>query len=155
METESITLTLNPETVALLRSTGNPSEYLDRIVRDRAESWQESLNQLAGAGWTTAEVRAACDALNGTWLRGFMRGPAAISLELHDAQSLNGTAEHHGADPKRWEERVDQIGSDACLTAALLDVVAEFWSNNAACDRAIRELRRENLTGKLPGLESA
>jgi len=132
--------TLDPTTVALLDSVGprQASGYVDRTIQQRWQRWQESLATLAQSGWAGAEVLAACDALNGVWLGGAVnRAPDGVALELRDN---SGAASRHGVAPERWTDLVRSVGESHAMTAALLEVILEFWAGNAACSSAIDRL---------------
>lgn len=133
-------LSLDAGTRDLLDRVGNASEYISRTIQDRWQSWQESLHVLREGGWRRPEVFAVCDTLNGVWMFGQYRSPGSVAMELEDAERLNGICAKWELDPAAWRARIREVADDWPLTLALLDVVAEFWRDNRACEQAIERL---------------
>lgn len=130
---------VSPETDALLAATGNASRYLDAVVEQRWRAWVDALEILRRAGWRAAEIRAVCHVLLGPPMEG--QPPRWIALEMADGERLNHTASDvHGVEPTVWDARVRQVAEVDEVARALAVVVAEFWCDNDALERAITRL---------------
>ena len=53
---EKVTLTLNEQTRALLRATGNASSYVRKVTDQRQMEWVSALAWLEKNGWTTSRI---------------------------------------------------------------------------------------------------
>ena len=125
--------TLDPDADALLGRVGNASEYLSRTVMRRSRQWTSALDLLRSEGWSSAELLAACEALNGYWLAGRAAHGGYLATVLDDGLS------DAGGRSTIWRNRFKQLETDAGLATALAILVDEFWSGNAACEAAVRE----------------
>lgn len=110
----------------VLTHVGDPAGYTSRLLGQTHADAREALLAITDAGWERAEILAACDALNGVWMRGYV-GPAAVALELADAERLNGLSAKWSTDPARWEQLVVDVAGSPELSHALVVVVRDFW----------------------------
>lgn len=131
-------MSLPDDVDALLDRVGNASEYISRIVTDRWELWLTALNRLVANGWTSNELLAACEALNGHWLTDRADRPVLVAAELREAQQQRRLCEKWNVSPKRWSGRVGLVRASDQMADALVVLAHEFWSGNAACEMAIR-----------------
>jgi hypothetical protein len=141
-------MTLPEDVDALLDRVGNASEYVSRIVVQRWELWMTALATLRSAGWTSSEMLAACDALNGHWMLEQARRPEFLADELSDAQRLNNVCDKWDVPPKRWTSRVKSLRDSDDMSAALIVLSREYWCGNEACLVAIRRDEREPRSPK-------
>lgn len=143
MGTARITISLDEGTAALLVHVPQKSGYIASAIEARWRVWQDALETLRRAGWTGPQLMAACDVLNGVWLFGHRAG-VAISLELADAQRLNGICSKWEVDPESWAERWQALREDTALAErealALRAVVAEFWAGNNKLEAALERM---------------
>lgn len=135
-------LTLPEDVNALLERVGNVSEYLAKVITQRWREWTEALATLRAADWTSAELCAACDVLNGYWLVGHGRSGEFVAGELEDGQRLNDICAKWDVSPKKWAQRVQQVATRPEIAIALVTLVEEFWTGNEACEAAIRREER-------------
>lgn len=140
-------LTVDPSTAALLEKTGNSSRYVDAVVEQRWSEWTNAIHVVDQLGWRRAEVLASCDASNGLWHLGFMKG-AWFGAELEDATRLNGLVAKWELDEERWAGLIKEVCKNDELAGALWIISREFWAQNNAVDAAIDRLGRE------PGAQS-
>ena len=137
MGTTRVTMTLDDSAAALLDQVSNKSGYLSRCVLERWDRWQAALETLRAHKWRAAEVKAACDVLNGIRIPASCTPGGRISAELHDGQRLNQIAEKWEVTPKRWTKLVSAVAGDDHLAAALLVTVAECFADNPAWDATV------------------
>jgi len=137
-------LSLSAEVLGLLEQVGErkATEYVERLVRDRWQEWQDALGLLIGEDMTTNEIIACCDILNGHYHVAGTDPGQSVSLSLHDGQALDRTAQKHGCDLERWRLLVLRVREFRGLGEAILTVSREFWSDNEACNAAIRRVDR-------------
>jgi hypothetical protein len=124
----------------MLRRAGNASAYLERIVTERWREWTEALEVLRQAGWTSGEVLAAADALNGYWLSRSMPIAGSIALELHDAQEIHDLVSKWNLDRARYAARVAAVSASEELAWAVAIVAWEIWADNDECDHRVAAL---------------
>lgn len=137
--TTRTTIALDDDAAVLLdeQPPRTGSAYLSRLVVLTHRRAHQALGYLAGAGWTHAEVQAACRALLGTSLNHpASRSSVAVADELtdtHEAVRAAGVGD-------TWSCRVEELRADVCAGPALCDVVEAYWSGEArtvaAVDRA-------------------
>ena len=126
-------ISLDADTDARLARTGNASGWLSHVIRERWADWQNALRLLESEGWKPAELRAACDALNGAC------APPDIAYALTTAARLEGVARKWEVEPKRWRSLVRGIEKDRVIALAVLFISREYWAGNAACHSALGE----------------
>ena len=141
MAREKRNLTLADDVNALLDRVGNASEYISKVVTQRWREWTEALAMLRAAQWSSGELLAACDVLNGYWLVGHGRSGQFVAAELQDGQRLNDICSKWDIAPKTWKLRVLQVAERPEIAIALVTLVEEFWTGNEACEGAIRRER--------------
>ena len=150
MAREKRNLTLPADVNALLDQVGNASEYLASVLGQRWQAWTDALATLRGADWSSNEMLAACDVLNGYWLLGHGRSGQFVSVELADAQRLNDICGKWEIPEARWAERCREVHQDSIVAFALVTLVSEFWTGNEACEKAIRRALPEEKADQPP-----
>ena len=137
-------VSLDPSTAELLGRVGNASRYLDAVVGQRWQDWQWALRTAQDSGWSTAEILATCDALNGTFHEGPM--PSTwLQAELADATSLNGLDAKWAIEPKAWKAKLKTLAGNEQLSHALWTVAREFWAQNDELERRVTVLQRATI----------
>lgn len=130
-------LRLDDETHALLEAAGDRSEYIRQVVRQHAQRWREAHDHLSVAGWRTAELSAACDALSGFLSLGAYRTVlgARLAAELADYARLGGL-DRWEVSRETWTSCIETLAIE-CTARALTDFAAEFWIGSDAVAQAL------------------
>ena len=133
-------ISISDEVAGLLDKVENKSGYIARLVEEAWREWQEALRALDVAGWRSAEVRAACDVLNGTiWSVGESSGPM-VAHRLEEATRLDGLAKKWELDGDHWRGIIEDLALRRELGFAVVVVVREWWRGNKALEAAIDRL---------------
>jgi hypothetical protein len=133
----SIKLTPDPDVLAILREQPNGSRYVTTLVRDAESRWRACLDRLREAGWSSNELLAACDSLNGYHLLPEIRPATWAAIDLQDTRGL---AEKWELDAERWAARVQRIHESEVDARCLLEVTAQFWRHDPRVEAAIRAM---------------
>lgn len=112
---EKVTLTLNEQTRALLRATGNASSYVRKVTDQRQMEWVSALAWLEKNGWTTSRITRE------------MPSPGEPLLVVGETQA----------------HALDRLDAEAGL--ALYIVSREFWAGNVEFSRRLYQLPRTIL----------
>ena len=125
-----LSITVDPETDALLRLVKSRSRYIDRAVTERWRRWQSAIATFVGAGWLAEDGRSAASALVVCYLLG---GPphalliaAAMRKTDPDAQAMMSLAA--------------QVSNDPALAWAVEVAAREVWAENPEFDAALERL---------------
>ena len=139
MEKQKLTLNMDPGIVDLLhRAAGDRGigDYLSLLIADSWRDWQESLDHLTSSGWSTEELLAACDALNGKLIVARRDLGPQLAATMEDAAIIDGIAKKYNVGDT-WRDRCAQVRSDNTIARALLTVAQEFWRSNRLVARAL------------------
>jgi hypothetical protein len=139
MPDDRLNITVDPAVAALLRSTGNASGYIEQVVRDRWHDWQYGLVLLQHVGWSTSEIGAAAEMLNGVLANRTLAATITVPAELGHPQRIESAIKKHELIRARWIKRIEQC-SDEVVAHAVIAVVREFWTHNAAFEEALARL---------------
>ena len=124
----------------MLRSTGNASAYIERVVRDRWHDWQYGLVLLQHVGWSRSEIAAAADLLNGTLINRTLAATVTVPSEIGAPERVDWAVKKHGLSKARWLKRIEQCRREEVIAHALVAVVREFWTHNAVFETALARL---------------
>ena len=130
--TTPTTLRLEPDAQAILDESagarGQPGPGKARLVSDLLRGHRRRCVAAMATleDWSSGELCAAMEALNGLWSMG--GSMPIVAAELHDAERLNGTASRWDA-AERWPERCQQARHPE-VRRALLDLAEAFWSGD-------------------------
>lgn len=115
---------LSHYTMDFLSKIKNASKYVDSMLLNRATRARKSLLILREAGWSNAEILAACEACSFEW-----RDTASLSVYFATLE----TVETYGT---LLSERI--LDSD-CEALALHEMVTEYHCGNTAIQESLRE----------------
>lgn len=130
-------LSLSASTKQMLDKLDNASRYVEDSVNTHWSRAINALNTLRGSDWTSNEILAACDVLNGCWM-------TVQDTQWH-AHSMSDGPEYAAkwdVSPERWAEICKMVKNNGEIAHALDIVVVEFWCQNTELDKMIRAQAR-------------